>query len=145
MPARRGAGPLPSSPFPVLGASGAGHPVPPGSEHRAIHVSPGLPSLGIPWWPWLCVPRTQPAQEHPFLMDKASMVQRYPQNNAVFCYMIVTKARGISELVFIERGAKMASGNKLDGYDLLDHTFTSLLRGCKQHCSGSLNTTVISI
>lgn len=62
-------------------------------------------------------------------MDKASMVQRYTQNNTVFCYMIVTKARGISELIFIERGTKMTSGNKLDSYDLPDHNTVTSLEG----------------
>lgn len=66
------------------------------------------------------------------------------QQSVLFCD--VTKASGISELIFIERGAKMTSGNELDGYDLPDHsTFTSLLRGCKQHCPGSLDSNLIML
>lgn len=42
------------------------------------------------------------------------------QQSVLFCD--VTKASGISELIFIERGAKMTSGNELDGYDLPDHS-----------------------
>lgn len=40
----------------------------------------------------------------------------------------------------------MTSGNELDGYGLPDHSaFTSLLRGCKQHCSGSLDSNLIML
>lgn len=66
------------------------------------------------------------------------------QHSVLFCD--VTKASGISELIFTERGAKMTSGNEFDGYGLPDHrTFTSLLRGCKQHWPGSLDSNLIML
>lgn len=51
VPAQRGAGALPSSPFPVLDAPAASCLIAQGQ------ASPVLTSLNVPWWPWLHVPQ----------------------------------------------------------------------------------------
>lgn len=82
-----------------------------------------------------------------FILDgQSTWGSKIPQNSTVFSPVMSPRQVASQSSFFFERGAKMTSGNELDGYGLPDHsTFTSLLRGCKQHCPGSLDSNLIML